>query len=319
MPEAMDLKIKALLSGLSTFIPWYDRKGSTGGTDSARYCYSVWLRHTVLGARSANTACVPRVVAELGPGDSIGIGLAALLSGAEKYFALDLVRYSRLEKNLEIFDELVSLFGSRAPIPDESEFPFLYPQLDCYDFPAQLLGGPRLRGSLAAERVAAIRSSIARSDHEGSMISYKAPWNAPGVIDEGTVDLIYSQAVLEHVDALEGAYAAMRKWLKPGGIMTHQIDFKCHGKANDWNGQWAYSDLAWKIIVGRRPYLLNRQPHSVHVGLIERSGFEILNDMVIRSASNLRREELAPRFRNLSDDDLTASGAFVVASVAHGG
>ena len=96
--------------------------------------------------------------------------------------------------------------------------------------------------------------------------------------------------------------------------MTHQIDFKCHGKANTWNGHWTYTDLEWKIIVGRRSYLLNRQPHSVHVGLIERSGFGILDDSVIRSASELRREELAPRFRTLSEDDLTASGAFIVAS-----
>ena len=70
----MDLKIKALLSGLSTHIPGYDHEGSTGGTDSARYCYSVWLRHLVLGTRSAAVKSIPRVVAELGPGDSIGIG-----------------------------------------------------------------------------------------------------------------------------------------------------------------------------------------------------------------------------------------------------
>jgi len=314
----MDLKTRALLSGLSTFIPWYDRKGSTGGTDSARYCYSVWLRHWILGSQSLNTSSMPKVVAELGPGDSIGIGLAALLSGAEKYFALDLIRYSRLDKNLEIFDELVSLFQNRSPIPDESEFPFLYPKLDCYDFPTQLLDERRLRGSLGAERVAAIRASIQRADHEESMISYKAPWDAPGVIDDEAVDFIYSQAVLEHVDALERAYAAMRKWLKPNGVMTHQIDFKCHGKANTWNGHWTYTDLAWKIVVGRRPYLLNRQPHSAHVGLLERSGFEILRDTVFRLNSDLRREELAPKFRALSADDLTASGAFIVASTARG-
>jgi SAM-dependent methyltransferase len=314
----MNLKIKALLSGLSTFLPGYDRRGSTGGTDSARYCYSVWLRHLVLAARCANTARVPRVVAELGPGDSIGIGLAALLSGAERYFSLDLLRYSALERNLAIFDELVALFETRTAIPGEAEFPLLYPKLDRYDFPAQILGEATLRESLAAERIAAIRSSIARSEHDESMISYKAPWNAPEVINEGTVDFIYSQAVLEHIDALEEVYAAMRKWLRPDGIMSHQIDFKCHGKANAWNGHWTYGDFAWKVIVGRRPYLLNRQPHSVHVRLIGRNGFRILEDTLFHSVSNLHRKELAPRFRALSDDDLTTSGAFIVACVARG-
>ena len=97
----------------------------------------------VLGARKPAPS-IPKVVAELGPGDSIGIGLAALLSGAERYFALDLVRYSGLEKNLEIFDELVSLFAAQAPIPGEQEFPFLYPKLDCYDFPHALVARERL-------------------------------------------------------------------------------------------------------------------------------------------------------------------------------
>jgi methyltransferase family protein len=314
----MDLKIKAILSGLSTHIPWYDRKGSTGGTDSARYCYSVWLRHLVLGARHAKGWSQPRVVAELGPGDSIGIGLAALLSGAEKYFALDLVQYSDLKKNLEIFDELVSMFANQLRIPDDSEFPFLYPKLDCYDFPKGLIGESRLLESLAPERVAGIRSAIELSGVEGSKVSYKAPWNAPDVIDDESVDFIFSQAVLEHVDDLKSVYAAMRKWLKPNGMMTHQIDFQCHGKANTWNGHWTYSDFVWKVVVGRRSYLLNRQPHSVHVDLIRRSGFQILDDTVFRSVSHLRREQLAPRFRALSDDDLSTSGAFIVAASGRG-
>jgi len=314
----MDLKIKALLSGLSTHIPGYDHKGSTGGTDSARYCYSVWLRHLVLGTRNAAVKSIPEVVAELGPGDSIGIGLAALLTGAEKYFALDLVQYSNLDKNLEIFDELVSMFASQSPIPGESEFPFLYPKLDCYDFPRHLMDENRLRETLAPARVAAIRSSMELSGAAGSMVSYKAPWTAPDVIDDGSVDFIFSQAVLEHIDDLRGVYAAMRRWLKPDGIMSHQIDFKCHGKANAWNGHWTYTDFVWKVIVGRRSYLLNRQPHSVHVKLMELSGFKILDDTVFRSASQLRREQLAARFRALSDDDLTTSGAFIVAAVARG-
>jgi Methyltransferase domain len=314
----MDAKIKALLSGMSTYVPWYDRKGFTGGTDSARYCYSVWLRHLILGARYASDRTPPRVVAELGPGDSIGIGVAALLSGAEKYYALDLVPYSQLEKNLEVFEELVSLFAGRAPIPGDTEFPHLYPKLDSYAFPQELLGEAGLGASLAGTRVARIRASIENSGGEGSMISYMAPWTAPDVIGGASVDLIFSQAVLEHVDDLEGAYAAMRKWLKRDGIMTHQIDFQCHGKANSWNGHWTYTDFVWKLIVGRRSYLLNRQPHSAHLQTLKRSGFRVLGDDVNRAPSSLRRDQLAPRFRLLSDDDLTACGAFIVAGIEGG-
>ncbi|RJP62040.1 MAG: hypothetical protein C4541_00460 [Candidatus Auribacter fodinae] len=57
--------------------------------------------------------------------------------------------------------------------------------------------------------------------------------------------MIFSQAVLEHIDNLPEAYESMRLWLKPDGFMSHQIDFKCHGTAEEWNRHWAYSQSEW--------------------------------------------------------------------------
>ena len=70
---------------------------------------------------------------------------------------------------------------------------------------------------------------------------------------------MFSQSVLEHIDDLEGAYATLHKWLKPGGYMSHLIDFYSHGLTKEWNGHWALSDLTWGALKGRRPYLINRQ------------------------------------------------------------
>jgi len=96
------MKIKRLLFGMATLIfpsiSKYVGKG-TGGTDSARYCYSVWLRHLVM-AKKNDLNPYPKIVAELGPGDSIGIGLAALISGCEKYYGFDVVEYANIERNL---------------------------------------------------------------------------------------------------------------------------------------------------------------------------------------------------------------------------
>src|SRR5450631_2613031 len=85
-----------------------NRAIGTGGTISGRYCYSVWLWHLVYAANSG-LQTRPRVVAELGPDDSLGTGIAALLSGAEQYFALDAVSHANAEHNLGILDELVAL------------------------------------------------------------------------------------------------------------------------------------------------------------------------------------------------------------------
>ena len=159
----MKLKIKAVLSGLATYVPGYHYMRPTGGTGSARYCYAVWLRHLILANKFRPETGVPGTVAELGPGDSIGIGLAALLAGVEKYDALDIVRYSDPASNLGVFDELVSMFQKREAIPNESEFPLMNPKLDNYEFPSYLISEESLDKALEPNRIADIRSSIEKS------------------------------------------------------------------------------------------------------------------------------------------------------------
>lgn len=84
------MNIKQLLYGISTFVPGLSRFHSKeiGGTNSARYCYGVWLRHLAMANKSGLIMSPPKIVGELGTGDSIGIGLAALLSGAEMYYGI---------------------------------------------------------------------------------------------------------------------------------------------------------------------------------------------------------------------------------------
>jgi SAM-dependent methyltransferase len=309
----MLLKIKALASGLATYLPQRDLAGETGGTDSARYCYSVWLRHLRGAHASGRMLRHPRAVAELGPGDSIGIGLAALLSGVERYLALDVVRYSDLAGSQQIFEELVALFEARAPIPGDDELPGVYPKLRSYEFPRDLLGEAHLQAALEPARVRSIRESLEDLDAPCGRIRYLAPWTDDEAIAEGSIDLIYSQAVLEHVDDLPQVYRSMRRWVGVTGVMSHQIDYRCHGKADEWNGHWSYSDAAWRIVVGRRPYLLNRAPHSEHVRLLRESGFD-LAAVDLQRAAALPRSRLARRFRDLSNEDLTTCGAYIVAA-----
>ena len=80
-------KLRPMLVGAATFVPGVRQLFSSvkegmglGRATSARYCYSVWLRHVALLARN-DLWNYPRVVAELGPGDSLGVGLCALLCG----------------------------------------------------------------------------------------------------------------------------------------------------------------------------------------------------------------------------------------------
>jgi hypothetical protein len=206
------------------------------------------------------------------------------------------------------------LFSARAALPGDGEFPNVKPRLSDYRFPHDIFTDARLAAAMAPERLEQIRASLAHPSSPRSLIVYKVPWSNPQVIESEVADLIFSQAVLEHVDDLDGAYAAMRTWLKPEGFVSHQIDFRCHQTADRWNGHWSYSDFLWMLIRGRRSYLLNRQPYSTHERLLRDHGFKLLRAVKLTSDNGVARSQLAKRFAAMSDEDLTTSGAFVQAT-----
>ena len=283
----------------------------TGGTVSAEYCYSVYLRHSVIAAQHG-LARAPRTVLELGPGDSIGIGLMALLTGAEQYYALDAVRHASIETNLLIFDELVNLLTMRAPIPSRGEFAEILPELSDYCFPKEILSEARLTQALASERLTCLRNALA-GDLTGP-ICYLAPMGRMNEIPDSSVDLIISQAVMEHVDQLEETYAECFRILKPGGFMSHQIDFRCHDTAPEWNGHWKYSGLTWRLMRGGRPWFINRQPCSAHLNLVKQAGFSLCAEIKQFGSFGISSRQLASRFQSLSESDLETSGIFILAS-----
>ena len=275
-------------------------------TANATYCYEVWIKHlTMLNEHSP--VPVPKTFAELGPGGSLGVGLAALLSGADTFYALDVVRYSEIDLSLALLGDLVDLFRKRTPSylgwPVESDV-----------FPGHILTDDVLAETLAEPRIEEIRRALTAPDgRAGSItIEYTVPWNDPSVIRRGEVDLIVSQAVLEHVDDLEDTYDAFAQWLRPGGRMSHQIDFRSHGLTKPWNGHWEYPDLVWKVIVGNRPYLINRQPCTRHVSLMTERGFEITRELRERM-QGIPRENLTSRWQGMTDDDLVTATAFIQA------
>jgi hypothetical protein len=285
----------------------------TGGTDSARYCYAIWLRHLSMIGR-AGLATKFAAVTELGPGDSIGIGMAALLSGAQRYTGLDAARLAESNRNLALFDELVALFRSRAPIPSDQEYPLTRPHLPAYDFPASILSNADLGISLDRDRLAALRRDLSNlADAPGQVISYIAPWGPADPVALGSQDLVFSQAVLQSVPDIASVYASMSRWLRPGGVMSHSISMDSLGSASRWNGHWAYSDTAWRLINGFSGHGVNREPMSRHLRLIRDCGFDVVNLLMTRRTDGIARGELATRFRQLDDEDLQTSGFYVLA------
>lgn len=142
------------------------------------------------------------------------------------------------------------------------------------------------------------------------LAEYLDPWDASDRVSPASVDLLVSQAVLEHVDDIDAAYGAMRRWLKPSGVMSHRIDYTCHGITRDWYGHWTVSPALWRIVRGKRAYLINRLPHSAHVAAMQQNGFEIVDCTLTTSTAPAPAAQVCISHET---SDLSIKGAFVVA------
>jgi hypothetical protein len=306
---------KPVLKGLLTYIPGLYttfKKGTTGGTDSAKYCYGVWLKHlTLLWANGLRE--MPETMLELGPGDSLGTGLAALLSGVKRYYAIDVMEFANIERNMVVFDELVELFMKCAERPTKG-WPDFDAYLDSNLFPSHILTKEILQSTLSSERISSIKKDLQNLSYqkENSSIRYIITAKDSPILDKGSVDLILSHAVLEYVANLEALFQSFEYWLKPRGWMSHQIDFSSHSLTPEWNGHWAYNDWMWKLLVGKRPISLNREPFSTYRNLMEKHDFEKICLLQNYRFDGIKRPALASAWKHITNDDLTCAGAFML-------
>jgi SAM-dependent methyltransferase len=307
---------KPVLKGALTWIPgmqraFYDRTAG-GGTAEARYCYGVWLKHLSL-LWQAGMRTLPTAVAELGPGSSLGTGLAVLLSGAERYAAIDVVRHASVATTAPLLESMVELFRERAPCPAKG-FPDYSDVLDARLFPSQILTDERLTRSLDAARLAELADAVRRLDAKEQHPRLRYGTSTTGdVVRAGEADVLFSHVVLCMVEDQEAFYQCCARWLKPGGWMSHQIDFTSHGITNEWNGHLQYTDAVWRIIVGQRPFFANRARLSRHLALLDKYGFEVVSVQRRAGTDGIERSQLAPRWRDMSEDDFTCAHAFIVA------
>jgi hypothetical protein len=270
----------------------------------------VWLKHLTLLSQSG-LRTIPSSVAELGPGESLGVGLAALLSGASRYYALDVVAHGNVDKNLRVLDELVERFRSRAPQPIKG-WPDFDLYLDSRLFPSHILTEGVLAKTLDPHRISAIREALRHPDRDGKIVvRYVAPWTQGSAIERSSIDLIYSHSVLQHVVDVPTVFRCCASWLREDGWMSHQVDFTSQGITKAWNGHWQYPEWLWKIIVGGRPFLINRHTASAQIRMLKDAGFNTVMQMRNYRSDGMPRAQLSAPWKSMSDDEVSCSDLFL--------
>ena len=305
-----------ILKGLATYIPGLrralGRRHISGEPISARRCYSICLHHLALIDETCGCG-VPARIAELGPGDTLGTGLATLISGGAQYTGIDVLPFARNEKTLRLLSELVPLFRDRcAPAP--------HLWLDCghlFDekaFP-KVVNTEVLRHNTTDAFVEGLarETGAVLSGGKGQRLRYLVSPAMDDAIVANSLDFAFSHSVLEHVTDLSGLMRTLYAGLKPGGLMSHQYDLSSHNIVAAWDGHRRFNAARWTLVVGNRAFMINRLSHSEIVRTIEEAGFCILRTFVKKRPPTVPRSELGDCWKGQPDSDLEIERALVQA------
>lgn len=296
-----------LKSGIKRFLKLERNSIGTGGSDDSRYCYTFLLRHLYYLNMNYGVNKLPDSILEIGPGDSIGSGILALLMGVNNYAAIDAVEHSNNERNLRILNDLYLLLLNTEYIPDNKEFPEVFPYLDDYKFPEFIKMNLPSKEEIGLRKTEIEKALYNQSDL--IKINYISNWNIKELHLNEEFGLIYSQAVMEHIEDINSTYLFFYNWLKAGGYISHTIDYRSHGESDKWNGHWEINDILWKIILKGYGYCINRKPHSYHINIVKKY-FKDLKVMVKYDESGIKRTNKR-KYSDFADEDFIISTSFI--------
>jgi SAM-dependent methyltransferase len=238
-----------------------------GAMDRPAYALGVVRAHL---ARVGWSDCRGRTVLELGPGDSLATALIARALGATRVYLVDAGRFATAD--LAPYRELQRLLEEEGlDPPDVASSGSLDEMLRRCEAEYFVNGLDGLR------RVAA-----------------------------GSVDLLFSQAVLEHVRLCEfdETQREIRRVLAPGGVASHQVDLKDHvgGALNSLR----FSHARWEgPLLSQSGFYTNRLRFSEILASMDRAGLVAeVTDAQRWRALPTPKDRMALHFRRMSNDEL---------------
>ena len=307
------------LAGLSTYVPGLHNFAPVDPPESDVYSLSVFVQHLSNYINYQPRKVLPKVIIELGPGSTVGFGLAAMLLYESDYISLDIDSFFDSDVNLTVLDRIYHRLLEGSFVPDNISADFLPKSnraLQLRDIQALDLSTTTI-----TDRYNLIRSRI----QEPLPFPSKERWATPllpkemytiflssrPVPNPVCVDGIFSQAVLEHVDDLHDLFFNLLSVVAPRALHSHLVDFSCHGLTREWNGHWKFSDSQWRIIRGRRPQFINRATDSNLLTFFRSLGFHLIHHEQYRNTNRPSIDEHRSRIRSSSSDFSAESSYFL--------
>lgn len=239
--------------------------------DVHEYSLAIFYEHVVKSGFSANLA--KKTILELGPGDSIATAILAKAYGARSIL-VDVGRYA--VEDLNFYRDFVRILSDRG-------CPF-----------------PSLENATSFSQI--LDLCEARYFTEGLSSLY--------AIEDQSVDLVFSQAVLEHVRKHEfpEIQRQVARVLKPGGVCSHRVDLRDHlgGALNNLR----FSEKIWEShFFADSGFYTNRLQMKNMVALFESAGFEVdVVDIRRWQALPTPRAKMDALFAGLPEECLNIAG-----------
>ena len=242
-----------------------------GSMDSSTYAISVFRSHVARAGMTEGLA--GRTILELGPGDSIATAILAKAHGA-RAILVDAGSYARQDTRpyAELEIELQKMMGGCSILEGASSVPDILSICNA---------------AYLTEGLASLRS-----------------------LESASVDMIFSQAVLEHVRRSEfiDTMKQCRRILRPDGVCSHRVDLKDHLQESLNNLR--FSTGVWESkLFARSGFYTNRIRYSQMLEIFWEAGFKVDVLEVCRwEHLPIARKDLAEEFRNIPEDELCVSG-----------
>lgn len=247
-----------------------------GQMDSPTYAFEVFRKHY---EASGFATLRDRTVVELGPGNSLLTGLYAQSFGAVRTWLIDAERLASQDPCVFAqAEQMLSEFN--LSIPGVANAPSV---------------------AVALERL----NAIYLTEGLGSLKT----------IPDGAVDLLFSQAVLEHVRLADFAKIAkeMRRVLKPKGVASHVVDFRDHLQ-NGLNNL-RFSERIWENeFMARSGFYTNRLNWPAMEKLFREAGLsvELRSFDIWPKGLPTPQRSMAMPFKNMPPDELIVMGVHAI-------